>query len=310
MWRALGTCAVGSLMACGGSIGGQSAPGEEIGGADAGTPLAETCVPPDMLIVLDRSESMLGDLAGDVPITVPESRWAMAVGAVESLMSTAVVRPSGTPVDRLVRFGLELFPEVDPACVTVPAYIAGGAPANPTCEAPQIPVPTALSTAAAVQEAVDPDTTALCSSAPLSRALETAGEHLAGTAANRGERILVLVTDGVDVKNSACEGTDVSGAPEVLITVQRLAAEHQIRTYIVGFGPEFDSPWVAANMNDLACAGMTDPNPDANCADGFDGLVTAPLAGDTLYRYSPDGLGLVDLLRQVVGESCCDCELL
>ncbi|MCB9717746.1 MAG: hypothetical protein H6712_28110 [Myxococcales bacterium] len=146
-------------------------------GDDDGTGIEPpACSAPDLLVVLDRTGTMYLDPAGNVPAAVEQSRWAIAVGALEQVVQA--LDGEGTPLDQTVRFGLELFPQHHPDCSTVEESIAGVFPLNPTCQGPELLVEPALGTGASVAGQIDASTGELCESTPLRLAIEGAGWRL------------------------------------------------------------------------------------------------------------------------------------
>ena len=297
------------IISCASRVSGN---GDEDPGAaehDAGPSQVDGCLAPDVLIVLDRTGTMLGSLDGSVPASVQDSRWAQAVTAIETLVSSPGQPPQDAPIDGQVRFGLELFPTSHPSCVTVSDYMAGIVPTNPTCQSSELLVAPAAGTADAIEGALDPNSTVLCDSTPISTALVEAGQHLEAVADGERPQYILLLTDGVDVQTSYCESTEPSGAPQALVTIQRLAEQQNIQTFVVGFGPDFDESWVAHTMNNLACAGHTAPDPEQNCVDGFEGLIANPQTSASLYLHATNGAELTDRLTEIVGGVCCGCSV-
>ena len=111
---------MGRAASSGGILGGDGSPGDGQGG----------CVAPDMLIVLDHTDSMSDEPTGKKPPNTMAghmlSKWYLATQAIK-----AVVAPPG---DTKIDFGLELFP-LDPktmtdaggtgSCMTLSQLLAG-----------------------------------------------------------------------------------------------------------------------------------------------------------------------------------------
>ncbi|MCX5745567.1 MAG: VWA domain-containing protein, partial [Proteobacteria bacterium] len=259
----LSTLLLSSLLACGGSPAATTT-GDDVAMPDASTDPAldagdaGTCTAPDVLIVLDRTMSMITTPAGTLPENTPAgratSKWGLAVMAIEAL---------GT-LDATIRLGLELFPR-DPGgdqCVTIAQKLDGAAASNVRCEPGEVAVEPALATGPEIAGAIDVDTTRLCRSTPIGAALATADVQLAALAAGARAQFVVLVTDGKD----ACDAT--GGLTEV----QALAARG-VLTYAIGFGATGVVDGVdGAQLNRLACAGHT--------AIGFPAPCTADASGN------------------------------
>jgi Mg-chelatase subunit ChlD len=270
--------------------------------ADTGDPTTDTggidCVPPDALIVLDRTQSMHRTPDGQTPVDGPgyaSSKWATAIAAIEQL--------SQPPLDDTVRFGLELWPR-DPAdgtCVTLADRIENNAMAtNPMCETGEVVLPPAVGNGPAIADAVDPATTLLCNTTPTGSALITAGEYLATIAEPGREQYAILVTDGADWEFSCPD-------PSPLGAVQDLA-EQGVKTFVVGFSGEEAAMGATAYLNDLACAGQTAkgfPGPCSATADGF--LAVDPTSTVPIYLQADDGDDLDAALAAIGSEVCCGC---
>jgi len=127
---------------------------------------AGACDPPDMLVVLDRSDSM-----GKPPGDAGASKWSLAVAAIEDV--------SAAPVDTTLRFGLELLPDQ-----------AG----TKGCASGLLAIAPSLGSGATIATTLG--STQLLNSTPIGGALAVAqttlqAEHVDG----RGQNVL-LVTDG------------------------------------------------------------------------------------------------------------------
>ncbi|MCA9649780.1 MAG: VWA domain-containing protein [Myxococcales bacterium] len=274
-------------------------------GDDDGTGIEPpACSAPDLLVVLDRTGTMYLDPAGNVPAAVEQSRWAIAVGALEQVVQA--LDGEGTPLDQTVRFGLELFPQHHPDCSTVEESIAGVFPLNPTCQGPELLVEPALGTGASVAGQIDASTGELCESTPLRLAIEGAGSWLAPLASPDHEQLVLLVTDGVDT-DSFCSSESVDGYPDSLVAVQQLQAQG-VGTLILGVGTGFGTTGsVHQAMNDFACAGGMAPDPELNCVPGAMGLVAVPGLAQALYFSAGDSAALVDRLVLTTEQVCCGC---
>jgi hypothetical protein len=254
-------------------------------GSDAGDP----CEPPDMLIVLDRTMSMHRQPNGDpAPQASHElSKWYLAIDAIETVTSA---------YDQRLRFGLELFPRdpADGSCVTLTQRIAGTTATNVACEEAEVLVSPDVGTAGAIDAAMDPETTLLCSSTPIGAGLDTALGHLSGIQDPIRGQYALLVTDG----------QDTCTAPDPVARVQALAAAG-VSTFVVGFdasGTGVDPE----TLNNMACAGMTAPDHAQRCVDqGGGAYVAVDPSGPMLYLSASDGPELATQLESVASAVGC-----
>jgi hypothetical protein len=268
-------------------------------GGDSGN-----CDPPDMLIVLDHTDSMQRMPNGTKPANTDaghaQSKWVLACDAVK-----AVTAP---PSDQGLRFGLEPFP-LDPDvitdaggtghCQTLTALLGGATSNNTSCQGGEVLVSPALGTGAQIATLLDPETMKLCVSTPIQAALLTAQQALAQVAAAGRKQFVLLVTDGGE--------TCVNGA-QVISTTQTLAAAG-IDTYVVGFGAS-DAGASGVNvplLNNLACAGMTAKSFSTACTQQGNGWVAAQPNGPPLFLAAEDGASLQSALSSVTSSVCCGC---
>jgi hypothetical protein len=265
---------------------------------DLGTPAdvaTEECVPPDVLVVLDRTQSMHKRPDNSTPpdnaMGWAESKWGIAVPTIEAFVGT---------YEDTVRFGLELFPR-DPggnACKTLSQVITGASATNPECQGGELVVAPVELGAAAIDAVLDTTTTKLCISTPVAAALETAATELAAIVQADRPQYVLLITDGKDT----CQGGQVVPAAQAL-------AAAGVLVYVVSFGIAGDDGIDPAQLNDLACAGQTAVDFAMNCMDEGGGNYVAvdPANGPTLYIPSNDMQALEDALAGIVGQVCCGC---
>jgi hypothetical protein len=260
------------------------------------------CDPPDVLVVLDRTLTMHFTPEGVNPVDAPDyksSKWYQAITAIEGLVAP--------PLDKGIRFGLELWPK-DPgggACITLAERVQDTKQAtNPTCQEGEVIISPALDTGAAIQSYLDPATTTICTSTPTGNALLTAEQHLKSIAVAGRDQYIVLVTDGADWDKSC-------PAPAPLPIVQKLAAEG-IKTFVVGFSATGDiqpGGIGAEFLNDMACAGETAKGFPAPCTKDASGnwKATDPKTG-ALYLKAGSATELSLALKSVGGKLCCNCD--
>ena len=257
---------------------------------DAGMP--DDCEPPDVVIVLDRSQSMHRLPDGETP---PDnaaghmmSRWWLAIEALEAF---AVVFENG------LRIGLTLFPR-DPGmgCVDLATRIGGTNASNDGCmgmATEQLLAP-ALGAAAPLDAALDPLGTLLCNQTPIDKAIAEITPVLMAAAVPEREQFVILVSDG----GESCDGMPT-------IRVQELVAATGAKLYVVAFGNSFLTD-DHGTLNDMACAGQTAVGFPAPCvADGMGNYVAADPAGATLYIVAEDGMSLTEAFNEIAGDLCC-----
>ncbi|MBW2459012.1 MAG: VWA domain-containing protein [Deltaproteobacteria bacterium] len=204
---------------------GDCPPGEEC--EDTGQ--CSGCEPPNMLIDLDRSCSMTGDVDG-------ATKWEISVAAIEALTTDY----AGT-----IRFGLTLFPDT----------------ANPDCQQDAIPIVVGEGNEAAIQTLL---TDSLVNSDPnfpngpcvtnIDTAMEQAATEPSFDDTDR-ESYVLLITDGKQYGCSAAGGD--SGTTQIITDLYQ---NRGIATFVVGFGNGVDP----AQLNIFAEAGGV-PTNDATC---------------------------------------------
>lgn len=215
--------------------------GDDAGGSDAEEPDADaTCgataitieaIPPDMLVVFDRSCSMRRFYDSNEPVfgygpTDPKTRWAMAVNALDGIMAQ---------YENRIRFGLMVFPRPYQGCGDLPNVNLLPAITNRSqvlqkldqlhpfdiCQTGQQPTetPTAEALSAVLNEGVfDPAVR---------------------------EGYVLLMTDGM----ATC-GASASGLAQLVSSIRSAGA----KTAVVGFG-ETDLPQAASMLDAMGQAG-------------------------------------------------------
>jgi hypothetical protein len=274
--------------------------GKDAGATDAGAD-AGSCIPPDVLIALDRTLTMHRMADGTTPADTDAghalSKWSMAINGIEQL--------TAPPFDQGLRFGLELWPKQEPGCVTLAQRIGGTMATNPSCEGPEIVIDPALGTGTAIASLLDPETTPICTSTPTGAALVGARTYLAGRTSLGKRQFVVLVTDGADWDFS-CPN------PNPLQMVDELG-DAGISTIIVGFSAEasLQNGVGAGVLNDMACAGGVAKGFPGTCAKNDGGFFRAanPDAGpgNTLFYVATNAAELASGLRAFAKTVCCDC---
>jgi hypothetical protein len=261
-----------------------------------------SCTAPDMLIVLDHTDSMADKPNGTAPANTMaghmNSKWYLATQAVK-----AVVMP---PLDQKVAYGLEPFP-LDPAiitdaggtgkCETLTALLGGTASTNKQCMPGEVLVAPALNTGATITTLLDPETMRLCVSTPIALALATAEIELKSIAKPGVRQYVLLVTDG----GETCMG-------DVVTAAQALATDG-VKTFVVGFGAA-DAGAAGVNtalLDQVACAGLTATGFPAPCTKTSTGYTATSTTGSPIFYLAEDGASLQTALQSITSTVCCGC---
>lgn len=305
---------VALVAACSGESDDPSSTGDmnPAQGANAGQ-VSDSCQPPDILFMLDRTLSMAVPTDASYPdahdpnVRQLQTKWGIANQAVKDLTQRLATT---------IRPGLGLFPR-NPGpdaqgerCVPLETQMVNRynrdhnmpplSPArNTACEAGEILVNPDAQAAAAIQTAIGTDSTLLCASTPIGAGLQSAETALAGIAAPGRPQYVVLLTDGADTCEE--EGVDPAEAPSTQ-RVQALAAAG-IKTYVISFSGAVRP----ARLNQLACAGRTATDLDTNCHKDSAGNYSANETDAQLYLVAENKDSLESALRSIAGQVCCDC---
>lgn len=191
------------------------------GGGCASQAVMVKPVPPNLLVVLDRSCSMTEVVTGT------QTKWMIAVSALEKLTTDYTAK---------IRFGLTLFPDT----------------VAPNCGQSAIPIPVGDANESAIQALLTASLTKADPNFPdgpcvtnIDTAVLQAATEPALAATDR-ESYLLLVTDG---KQAGC--TAGGGDAGTLAAITELQNDKHVSTFVVGFGAGVD----AAQMNAFADAG-------------------------------------------------------
>lgn len=218
---------------------------------DCGSELfGSQAIPPNILIVLDRSHSMefdINNVLGGEP-----TKWDIATQAIEDVT---------TAYGEQIRFGLMLFPGTGVACGTAGACDPGGVFIDP-----------APDTTVAIQDQIEASG-ACAPGTPIGQSLAPLVGYEGLQDPERGNFILLL-TDG---RPQQCPEVDLAA------TVTDLREQPQeVRTFVVGFGDGVDPVQLAS----MAVAGGTaiDADPVYYQADNATALsdAFAAIAGSIL----------------------------
>jgi len=184
-------------------------------------------VPPDLLLVFDRSASMAADPATGrncMPTATCPSKWNQATAAVNMAVASS---------QTMVEWGLKLFTSTGTGCTVTPG----------------VQVDIALNSAPAIA-------TALAGagpggSTPTTMAMTLAGDYLA-TLTTPNPRFIVLVTDGQPNCAGGNGGGDDSAAAIAAVTAQ---AARGYGTFVIGVATANDA-MATATLTGMSTAGM------------------------------------------------------
>jgi hypothetical protein len=228
---------------------------------------AGSCDPPEMLVILDRSESM------SVNVGTQGTRINLAMSAID-----AIVQP---PTDSALRFGLQTLPAI------------GGAECST-----QLVVPMGLDTSSAITHALTSMSPQLDYGTPIGGALTSALGTLSKNKVGTRKQYVLLLTDGGEC--CSCNTNDY----DVAVAQQLYAAG--VETFVVGFGGDDDpvllndlacAGHTASNFN-ASCACTS-----AGCrASTSINASTTPL-----YFKAGDGVALKKALASIANQTCCGC---
>jgi hypothetical protein len=195
-------------------------------------------LPADVLLVLDRSESMSWDMRRDDKVCVAgdpgcQQRWATVTATLDQVVAASSVK---------IRWGLKLF--------STPVPLDAGAAEN-CLVAPGLEVAVGEQSAAPIREvmrAIEP-----LGYTPTLQGLKQASAYLQGLA-DANPRYILLATDG----EPNCDGASptTSGAVQANHVVDEIttAAAAGIRVFVIGMGPATN----LRNLDKFAVAGKTE----------------------------------------------------
>ena len=250
-----------------------------------------SCSPPQLLIVLDRSTSMVtfpdGTFTTSPEEALVESKWRHAIDAIDH-----VTRSSAS---QRVAFGLELFPR-DPgdqnACVALEQVVTTAPRSALKCREGALLVPPCIDTGEAIAEALDINETTLCGITPMGAALDTARDTLTAMYDPPREQYVLFVTDGYD--SCADERPVVEAADDLWAA--------GVGIFVVGFAGINIDPW---ELSDLACAGHTADDFEAQCVEDEPGRARYGGSGDLPFLFAEDGPALEAALLEITARIEC-----
>jgi len=230
---------------------------------------ASSCDPPDMLVILDRSDSMTSYVG------TQGTRISLAISAIEKIVAP--------PTDTSMRFGLQVLPAI------------GGAECST-----QLVVPMGLGTSGAITNALTTMSPQLDYGTPIGGALTSALGTFSKTKTSNRKQYVLLVTDGGECCSCNTNDYDVS--------ITQKLYEAGVETFVVGFGGD-DEPVLlndiacaghtASNFaTSCTCQG------DACRASSSINASTTPL-----YFKASDGVALKQSLAAITNQTCCGCNV-
>jgi hypothetical protein len=227
----------------------------------------ETIRPPDVLLILDRSASMVEhEVTGLDGQLVTRAR--AAIDAVDTIIQQT---------ERTINWGLKMFPEGNTAyCIVTPN---------------QVDVDLALSNYARISGKINAD--AFDGNGTPTMAAVTAGTGYLKNVMDGNSKYLILATDGEpssNQKENQCTESDMKAAAVAAVAS---AAVDGIKTYVVGVNTTKSSNVI---FNQLAQAGQTADPPIAADED-----ITSTKNTSQHFYSGDDAKGLVDALGKIAG---------
>jgi hypothetical protein len=231
-------------------------------------------VPPDMLIVLDRSSSM---------VNRGTDRWTPTVRAISTVAQS---------LDGVAKLGLMLFPGGEPACATLSDPLAaaacaasGGGGVKDSCAPGKVNVPVGPSTSQAIATllAAERPGGATPTYESLRAAHQALGSVSAGEPDNLGRvppKYVLLVTDGIPNCTDGNTADDSYAVGNSVRAIEEMTRDG-IKTFVLGYSTQRD-PDASAALDKLAVAGGT---------------------GESTYRRIEDEASLLAALQQIAGSA-------
>jgi len=241
-------------------------------GAEAAAPVkdAGSCDPPDMLVILDRSDSM------STNVGTQGSRIDLAMSAIDTI--------TAPPTDGTVRFGFQVLPQI------------GGAECST-----ELVVPIGLGNGTKISGALGAMSPQLDYGTPIGAALTSAEQTLAGTKTQGRDQYILLITDGGECCSCSTDAADLAQAQKLY--------QAGVKIFAVGFGGD-DDPVLLDNLacaGHTAQNFATDCTCDnaGNCQ-----LASTVNASTTqLYYKASDGAALKQAVASITNQVCCDCNV-
>ncbi|HEX4515585.1 MAG TPA: vWA domain-containing protein [Polyangiaceae bacterium] len=230
---------------------------------------ADSCEAPDMLVILDRSDSM-SSLVG-----TQGTRISLAVSAIQNI--------TAAPTDTALRFGFQTLPAI------------GGAECST-----QLVVPIGDGHGAAISSAITTMNPQLDYGTPIGGALTSAVATLAQNKDPNRKQYVLLVTDGGECCSCNTNDYDV-GVAQQLYTAG-------VETYVVGFGGDDDPVLLndlacAGHTATNFATSCTCTNGACTASTSINAQTTP------LYFKASDGTALKSALASIANQTCCGCNV-
>jgi hypothetical protein len=230
---------------------------------------AGSCEAPDMLVILDRSESM--------------SSYVGTQGTRISLAISAIEKITAAPTDAALRFGFQTLPAI------------GGAECST-----QLVVPIGSGNGAGITSALGTMNPQLDFGTPIGGALTSALATLSKNKDPERKQYVLLVTDGGECCSCNTNDYDVGIA-------QKLYAAG-VETYVVGFGGD-DDPVLLNDLACAGHTATNFATSCACTNGACKASTSVNASTTPLYFKASDGTGLKQALASIANETCCGCNV-
>ena len=230
---------------------------------------AGSCEAPDMLVILDRSESMAA------PVGTQGTRISLAMSAIQKI--------TAAPTDTSIRFGFQTLPAI------------GGAECST-----QLVVPIGDAKGSAIATAVGTMNPQLNYGTPIGAALTSALSTFAKNKDPERKQYVLLVTDGGEC--CSCNTNDY----DIGITQQLAAAG--VETFVVGFGGD-DDPVLLNDLACAGHTASNFATSCACTNGACKASASINASTTPLYFKASDGTGLKQALASIANQTCCGCNV-
>jgi hypothetical protein len=236
---------------------------------DVTPPDAGSCEAPDMLVILDRSESMSS------AVGMQGTRISLAISAIQKI--------TAAPTDTAIRFGFQTLPAI------------GGAECST-----QLVVPMGSGNGVAISTSLTTMNPQLDYGTPIGGALTSALSTLAKVKDPNRKQYVLLVTDGGECCSCNTNDYDVGIA-------QQLAAAG-VETFVVGFGGD-DDPVLLNDLACAGHTATNFATSCACTNGACKASTSINATTTPLYFKASDGTGLKQALASIANQTCCGCNV-
>lgn len=228
-----------------------------------------SCEAPDMLVILDRSDSMSS------PVGTQGTRISLAISAIEKITQA--------PTDTALRFGFQTLPAI------------GGAECST-----QLVVPIGTGNGATITNALATMNPQLDYGTPIGGALTSALATFSKNKDPERKQYVLLVTDGGEC--CSCNTNDY----DVGIAQQLQAAG--VETFVVGFGGD-DDPVLLNDLACAGHTASNFATSCACTNGACKASASINASTTPLYFKASDGTGLKQALASIANQTCCGCNV-